>query len=145
MLVDLKMLDRAFKYVSDPNPKRSLTREKLHTALIKMGPKDLKVPFKKTWSENNPTTGFCYVVSEFVYHYLAPTGSKVMRVFVSETKNNHYFIQWPDGTVIDFTVDQFKNLPPYAKAKGCAFQTPSPSKRTKELAELLGYDDEDIG
>jgi hypothetical protein len=137
MEVDPKVLDKMFRFAG-------LNKAKLHEALIHMGPKMLNKPWDKKWSKERPTTGYCYVVSEFVFHYLAPPGCKVMRLYVPETDIKHWFIQWPDETIVDLTMDQFDNVPDYSKAKGAGFLTKEPSKRAKVLAELLGYSDEDL-
>ena len=49
----------------------------LHKALLQMGTKQLKTKqMRDAWSEDNPTKNYCYVVSEMVFYYLAPPGSK---------------------------------------------------------------------
>lgn len=136
-----KLIENTFRFVGLP-------KKRLYDALVKIGPKDLKNPWKKTWTEDNPVQGFCYVVAEFVYHYLAPVGTKVMRMRdpnASTPKGNHWFLKWPDNTVVDLTIGQFENIPNYNAAKGAGFLTQQPSNRTKELAEFLGFTEDDRG
>jgi hypothetical protein len=115
-----------------------IDKEKLYNALRQMGKKHLKPQYKNQWTPERPTTGYCYVVAEVVYHYLAPKGSRpyFMKTGVNET---HWFIKDPDGKVIDLTADQFDDeLLDYEKGKTQNFQTPQISKRGKILADLLG-------
>lgn len=113
-----------------------ITEEKLHDALRKMGEKHLKQPYKTQWTPERPTTGYCYVVTEMVYHCLAPRGSKS---YVLKTEDiNHWFIRQPNGQVIDLTADQFDIPLQYEKGKPQAFLTKNISKRGQILADLLG-------
>jgi hypothetical protein len=121
-------------------------KDKLFIALRTMGKKHLKnKTFKDMWSEDFPTTNYCYVIAEFLWFYKAPKGSKPYSVRVPGDAGLHRFIKWPDGTIVDLAVDQFPDysLVDYTQAKiryflqtGCA----GPSKRAKMLAELMGYD-----
>jgi hypothetical protein len=113
-----------------------IEKEKLHDALRQMGTKYLKPPWRKEWSKERPTTGYCYVVSEVIYHYLAPKGS---RPFVIKNENyNHWFIRDPDGSPIDQTADQFDEPVDYTLGKPHNFRTKPISNRGRVLAELLG-------
>lgn len=102
-----------------------------------MGAKYLKHPYKEQWIPERPTTGYCYVVSEVVYHFLAPKGSKS---YVLRTGKNatHWFIKQPNGKIIDLTSDQFDTPVDYEKGKAQAFLTKKISKRGAMLANLLG-------
>jgi hypothetical protein len=115
-----------------------IDKKKLHDALRVMGTKYVKEPYKADWTPAKPTTGYCYVVAEVVYHYLAPKGS---RPFVMKTGMNesHWFIRTPSNEVIDLTADQFDEPLDYLKGKPQNFLTKEISKRGKVLAGLLGY------
>ena len=120
-----------------------IDKEKLHNALRQMGKKHLKPQYKNQWTPEHPTTGYCYVVAEVIYHYCAPKGSRsyVMKTGENET---HWFIKAPDGNIIDLTVDQFDDeLVDYEKGKPQNFQTKQISKRGKILADLLGLTERD--
>ena len=116
-----------------------IDKYKLHDALRQMGREHLKPKYKNEWTPDRPATGYCYVVAEVVYHYLAPKGSKpyVMKTDINET---HWFIKDPSGKVIDLTADQFDESIDYAKAKPKNLLTRQISKRGKILASLLGLD-----
>lgn len=123
-----------------------VNRERLLDALRQMGKKHLKKKsFKDIWSEKNPTRNYCYVVSEFVYYYLAPNGTVPYALVVPGDEGLHRFLKYPedyDPHIIDLTCDQFSDysLIDYSKAKVCYFlQTActGPSKRARILAELM--------
>jgi hypothetical protein len=116
-----------------------IDRNKLHDALQQMGKKHLKPKYKDEWTPDRPTTGYCYVVAEVVYHYLAPKRSRpyIIKTGVNET---HWFIRDPTGKVIDLTADQFDEPIDYDKAKPANFLTKQLSSRGKILASLLGLD-----
>lgn len=139
-----ELVDANFRFIGFIPKKQT----KFYEALVTLGNKHLKKPWKQKWSKKNPTEGYCYIVSEVVYHYIAPKGCKVMRLYIpgegTGTGGNHYFLQWPDGTVVDLTVGQYETVPDYSKAKGCAFQTKDPSNAAVELAGLLGYSEDDL-
>jgi hypothetical protein len=115
-----------------------ITRTDLHDALRSMGRKMLS---KKTmeWSEEYPTRNYCYVVSEMIFAYLAPEGSVAYKLRVLGDEAWHRFVKYPDGQIVDLTVDQFVDysLIDYNNAKTQGFMYPSPSKRARHLAELL--------
>jgi uncharacterized protein (DUF362 family) len=115
---------------------KTITTQKLYTALRKMGIKYLKPNYKNTWSPERPTTGYCYVVAEVVYHYIAPNGSKP---YVINFGNGytHWFVKDNNEKIIDLTADQFDQPLDYSKAKPQNFMTHTISKRGRILAELL--------
>lgn len=125
-----------------------IEKEKLHEALIKMGKKHLKTKaMKDNWSGDNPTKNYCYVIAEFVYYYLSPKGSKPFKLpGIPGDDGLHRFIMWPDNQIVDLAIDQFPNYEEvdYSNAKICYFMTTKnnkgPSKRTRILAEHLGFD-----
>jgi hypothetical protein len=80
-----------------------------------------------------------------VFYFLAPPGSKPYKLAdIPGDDGLHRFIRWPDGTIVDLTVDQFPNYEDvdYEKGKVCYFMTnqynKGPSKRARLLAELCG-------
>ena len=111
-------------------------RRKLHDALRRMGRTHLRPQYKDRWSPERPTTGYCYVVAEVVYHYLAPKG---YRPYVMNTGANdkHWFLKSPDGRVIDITDDQFDYELDYSQGKPQNFMTREISERGRILADLL--------
>lgn len=114
-----------------------IDRQKLHDALRQMGKKHLRSQYKDRWTPEQPTTGYCYVVAEVLYHYLAPEG---YRPYVMKTGGNdtHWFLKGQDGKVIDLTDDQFDERLNYSEGKPQNFMTAEISKRGAILADLLG-------
>jgi CO dehydrogenase/acetyl-CoA synthase delta subunit len=114
-----------------------IDKQKLDNALRRMGKKDLKPAFREFWTPERPTTGYCYVVAEVVYHYLAPKGSRphVIRLGGTDT---HWFVKDPAGNILDLTADQFDEPCDYSRGRPQNFMTPGISKRGKKLAGLLG-------
>ena len=83
---------------------------------------------------------------EFVFFYVTPKGSKLKKVLVKEGRVKHYlwFIQWPDETVVDLTLQLGQERPPYEKAINAKFKGLGPQKVTKQIAESCGFSDEDL-
>ncbi len=77
-----------------------------------------------------PYAGYCYLAAEAFFHSM-PKGYKPM--FLRWEDAPHWFIQAPDGRVIDLTSEQFKTMPDYAQAKGKGFLTDRPSRRCSQL------------
>jgi hypothetical protein len=113
-----------------------INRKKLHDSLCKMGKKHLRRQYKDQWKPERPTIGYCYVVAEVVYHYLAPDGCRphIMRTSIDDT---HWFLKCKDGEVIDLTDDQFDEPVDYTQGKPQNFLTKEISKRGRILADLL--------
>lgn len=138
MKVDVSVLNGMFDFAG-------IDKEKLYDALRKMGTKQLKKEMRAEWKETNPTRCFCYVVSEFVYWYVAPVGTKACSVSIKDDPWIHRYLRWPDGTVVDLTAEQFDNYENvnYENGRNRMFlQTgcKGPSKRARLLAELMGFD-----
>jgi len=116
-----------------------IDRRKIHDALRQMGKKHLRSQYKARWTPERPTTGYCYVVAEVLYHYLAPEGYRpcVMKTGANDT---HWFLKGQDGSVIDLTEDQFDELLNYSEGKPQNFMTTEISRRGAILADLLGLE-----
>ena len=114
-----------------------IDKEKLNSALRQMGRKYVKPRYRDEWTPERPTTGYCYVVAEVIYHYLAPKGSKPYCMKFGDD-DTHWFIRDPHGNVIDLTSDQFDTPIDYETGKPRHFLTKYLSKRARILAELLG-------
>lgn len=123
-------------------------KKTLHSALIKMGKKHLKTKqMRDSWSTENPTKNYCYVISEFVYYYLTNKNSTPYKLpNIPNDDGLHRFVKLEDGTIIDLAVEQFENYEDvdYSKSSICYFIQNKylknrPSKRTRILGELCGY------
>lgn len=120
-----------------------ISKESLYGALRTMGVKNLKSFMRPGWTEDNPSWGYCYVVSEMVYWYASPEATKPYSMKVPGDPGTHRFLRWPDGEIIDLTCEQFPDysLVDYSTAKISYFMQTGckgPSKRAKDLASLLG-------
>lgn len=113
-----------------------IEKEKLHDALRQMGKKHLKAQYREDWTPERPTTGYCYVVAEVAYHYLAPEGY-IPHVMKTGEKETHWFLKNREGDIMDLTADQFDETIDYTKGKRQNFMTKEISKRGRILAELL--------
>jgi hypothetical protein len=116
----------------------NVNRDDLHLALRHMAPYFLKGEFRKAWSDGNPTRYFDYVVTEWLAHFRAPAGSFAFRVAVPGQDAKHYFMRWPDGTIVDLTAEQFSEweLVDYAESKKASMPG-TPTNRAKVLDTLL--------
>jgi len=102
-----------------------------------MGRTHLRPQYKDRWTPERPTTGYCYVVAEVVYHYLAPAGYRP-HVMNTGGDDKHWFLKGADGEVIDLTDDQFDHRLDYSQGKPQNFKTKEASQRGRILAEFLG-------
>lgn len=98
----------------------------------------LKPALRKRAKGEHPTFGYCYVVSEALYHlYGKDHGFTPRRVRIPAFGNwYHYWLENEKGKRLDATVGQFIYrgfMPPYEQGKGCAFMTKVPSARAQEL------------
>ena len=114
-------------------------RDTLHQVLTRMAPLYLKGKFKRDWTPANPTRNFCYVISEWLIHYVAPKGSLAFRMPVFGDVAKHYFVRWADDTLIDLSAEQFDNWDTmnYGAANKASFMYPSPSARARMLDSLM--------
>lgn len=92
---------------------------------------------KKPWRGHpNLFAGHCYVLSEVLYYLIGgkETGWKPM--FVRVNGCPHWFLKHDDGTVLDYTAEQFSFVS-HHKAVGKGFLTKRLSKRAKILLERM--------
>ena len=84
-----------------------ITREKIEQTLKEIGPNLLKPKYRKEWSKDNPTYGYCYIVSEVLYHYVYENVVPCV-INYGEGIGTHWFVKDRDtGKVFDFTEKQF--------------------------------------
>ena len=122
-------------------------RDKLWDALKIMGPTYLKPKFRKYWTPECPVAGYCYVVSEVLYHIMKEHGHEfaayVMKVQMPGVYNEpdevitHWFLKSPKGKIVDFTREQFPFKLNYEKGIRKFFLTSDMSKRAQVLYNLL--------
>lgn len=114
-----------------------INRKNLYKVLRDMGKEHVKPPYKDEWTPERPAEGYCYVIAEVIYHYLAPEGCRpyVMKIGENQT---HWFLKYQSGKVIDLTTDDNDEPVDYLQGKPHNFRTKEISKRGKILADLLG-------
>jgi len=112
-----------------------ITKAQLHSALREMGPLQLKEKYRSQWSPEKPTSGYCYIVSEVIYHHFAPEGTKSYRLELIH--DSHWFLKYPNGEIIDLTADQNLEDYKYDSAIEKPFITKKISRRGKLLAKKL--------
>lgn len=84
--------------------------------------------------------GNCYYASEAIYHILGgkAAGWKPMRVKLPD--DMRWFLKHISGIILDPSRQQFGGyLPDYTLAKGAGFLTKTPSKRARNLMEMLTW------
>lgn len=119
-----------------------LGQEQVRQKLLSLNGSMLKKEYAKKWSRDNPTLGYCYIVSEALYHYLEGD-IKAFCINLGSELGTHWFVKI-DGIVTDYTGEQFSEPIDYSKAIGKGFfkgsvQTPKGfiSKRGFEMAKHL--------
>ena len=128
----MRMLTKMYRIVK-------LKKGKLHKALRIMGKRNLKgSELKAMWSENCPTIGYCYVVSEYVHHFCMKKRTLPFVIKDVTSGGTHWFLKTEKNEIIDLTLDQRKKAYPYKKGRRQKFRTANPSKRTLLLAKLMG-------
>lgn len=114
----------------------------VRSKLKKLNGELLKKPYIDLWSEKNPTFGYCYILSESLYHYI----DKDVRAFCINMGElgNHWYVTI-NGSIVDFTGEQFKDPIDYSKGVGKGFLKGSIetnkgyiSKRGYQMAKYLG-------
>lgn len=91
---------------------RLITQEWILDSLRRVGDVMLKPEYRKRWSSDNPTYGYCYLVSELLYHYVYPNSVSYTIDLSSVGEDTHWFIK-NKGRIIDYTGIQFNYITPY--------------------------------
>lgn len=139
--LSLKVLKKRLTYkMFNELPEKTFVHEKLRI----LGNSLLKAPYKNQWTEDNPSLGYCYVVSEAFYHYSGLEEKLTPYVMSFPNGTTHWFLRTPDDKIIDYTADQFPFKVDYSLGVRCPFfkggvQTDKGfiSKRGQIVAELL--------
>ena len=105
--------------------------------------KEAKELLRKDWRKLNesltPSTGFCYIAAEALFHLLGKTGLKVM--YASYVEDGFPCTHWwlvKGKQIIDPTKSQYGGEePPYRLGKGIGFLTTKISKRAAKLTEIV--------
>lgn len=81
--------------------------------------------------------GNCYVSSEAAYHLLGGRDAGWKPMVVRHEGDNHWFLRHESGLLLDLTASQFHSAPPYHLARGIGFLTKKPSRRARDMMELM--------
>lgn len=119
------------------------TKSDVRNKLIQLGSSLLKGNYVNNWSKNNPTYGYCYIVSEALFHYLNEDNIEVYCMNFGHPYGTHWFLK-VNNEVIDYTDEQFPFEVPHEKAKRKGFFKGSVktdkgfiSRRGYEMAKIL--------
>lgn len=94
-----------------------ITKGSVSSILAIIGPTFLKPEWASKWTKDRPTTGYCYLISEILYHYIyLYSKPRVLKI----NGGTHWFLV-DGGEVIDWTGDQFDLVIPYSDARACGF------------------------
>lgn len=118
--------------------------------LRKLGNSLVRDEYKDLWSEEYPTTGYCYILSEVIYHY-TKGDYKIYRFTYDNNTKSHWYLK-KNGSHIDLTMNQFYPIMDYKGNFGQStdeevsfyegeIETPKGkiSKRGYELAKYFGF------
>lgn len=121
-----------------------IEQEWINDKLRDIGTELIKEEYEDTWCEVNPTRGYCYILSEALFHYVF-LNSEPYYIKLSPDET-HWFLKNYDGKVIDYTANQYGFEIPYQEAtKGSFYEgsvkTPRGkiSQRGYKLAKRLGF------
>jgi hypothetical protein len=115
--IDQTNLDQMFT-------RAGVDKQKLYDSLRTMGLKEIRKDLRKYWTPDNPTRMFCYVIAEFVYHFVAVPDSQAFRLSIPAEPAEHSFVRWPDGALVDLAAEQF---PDYSVVKYDEAKRPFPA------------------
>ena len=118
---------------------RTIPSQKLiNMVLLDLGGKLLKPSWRKRWSPDCPQRGYCYMVSEAIYHLTERTLKPYCIKFNNE--DTHWFLKDQYGNIIDLTSEQFGSVP-YDAARAQNFLKGGGengiSKNGKEILDLI--------
>lgn len=127
-----------------------LVQDYVNYKLRKLGNSLLDDKYKSLWSEEYPTTGYCYILSEVIYHY-TKGNYKVYRFTYDNGTKSHWYLK-NNGSHLDLTMNQFYPIMDYRGDFGQGeeeevsfyegtIKTPKGkiSERGYKLAQYLGF------
>lgn len=118
----------------------------INNKLLELKGEMLSKKYKSLWKEENPTFGYCYIVSEALYHYYYDENILPFCINFGEPVGTHWFLKNANTKeIIDFTGDQFDFQVDYNLGKrrvflqgGIKTDKGLISKRGYEMAKHLG-------
>lgn len=122
----------------------NINQEYIYSTLRFIGNKLLKNPYKNKWTLENPTYGYCYIVTEAIYHFTDEDYIPQCLNLGNDIGVHWYLKDKNSKKIIDFTSTQFDFKIDYSKGIGKGFMKGSIStkkgfisKRGYEMAKLL--------
>jgi len=107
-------------------------KTELYRALLILGKKNVRKQYRHLWSEEHPYFGYCYVVTELLYHL---SDKRVTPKVIPTTAGKHWYVELPNGDPLDLAQDQEYD---YSTGVKRFFMTQVMSARTKQLKEIMG-------
>ncbi len=87
----------------------------------------------------NKQKGNCYAASEALFYILGGKQAEWTPQVARIRGGTHWFLKHSSGMIIDPSKKQFNKIFPYKRGTGCGFLTGKPSRRARELIELLTW------
>lgn len=89
-------------------------------------------------SSSTPSTGFCYIGTEALFHMIGGIKSGFKPVYLKEGEETHWWLINDAGVILDVTFDQYDNTPPYHMGKKAGFMNGygKPSRRAAVLIKI---------
>lgn len=106
-------------------------RRSLNVALVQMGSKNVHKEYRHLWTSEKPYLGYCYVVSELLYHLL---DKKATPKTIATVEGKHWFLELDNMKILDYTCDTELE---YSTGVKRNFMTKEMSCRTKTLFSIL--------
>jgi hypothetical protein len=92
----------------------------INNKLTILGDSLLKKEYKNKWNTNKPTTGYCYIVCEAIFHYVEENDIQIYYINLGKEIGVHWFLKY-NNNIIDFTANQFDFPVDYSKGKRIGF------------------------
>lgn len=125
-----------------------LDQAHVNAVLTSIGSSLLKPVWRDRWSVDNPTSGYCYIVSEALFHFGGYDDPKPYYISSADGAGAHWFLIDAHGVIIDFTGEQFDKPVDHSQARRGNFYRGSVetkrgliSKRGFIMSQKLGLSD----
>jgi hypothetical protein len=113
---------------------------RIRSAFVKA--RGLLTPYWRAQNESSstPSTGFCYIATEALFHMIGGLKSGFKPVYLKDGDETHWWLINDAGVILDATFDQYDETPPYHLGKKAGFMNgyTKPSKRAAALIKLAG-------
>jgi hypothetical protein len=129
-----KPVPHSLLYGEDSEPREWPSQKTMEAACLEMGRMRVYPKWREQWSEEDPTWGFCYPIAEVMHHYL---NRECLPHLIKTDEGTHWYCVYDKGLAVDFTT----RAQDYTKGKPKSFLTKGPSKRARDLAKILGFDE----